>query len=76
MIAVIDQLDDDWAVLSTEDGEVRRVPRSALPARAREGDAVELDTMQLDPAATERLRSEIAAARARARKKSEPPGDL
>lgn len=73
--ATIDRIEDEVVVLVADGRELHR-RRSELPADAREGDVVDLDTMELDPEATDRLRSEIQAARARAKKHKAPPGDL
>jgi hypothetical protein len=37
---------------------------------------LDLDTLKVDPAATERLRAEVRRARKRAQKKTPPPGDF
>ena len=70
--ASIDRLEGEVAVLLVE-GEERHVPRAELPEEAREGDVVDLATLQLDAEATEALREEVRAARARAQKGKPPP---
>ena len=70
--ASIDRLEGEVAVLLV-DGEERHVPRAQLPRDAREGDVVDLATLQVDDAATEALREEVRAARARAQKGGPPP---
>jgi hypothetical protein len=69
--ASIDRLEGEVAVLLVDGGE-RHVPRAQLPEDAREGDVVDLATLQVDGAATEALREEVRAARARAQK-GKPP---
>ena len=69
--ASIDRLEGEVAVLLV-DGEERHVPRAQLAEDAREGDVVDLATLQVDGAATEALREEVRAARARAQK-GKPP---
>ena len=74
--ASIDRLEGEVAVLLV-DGEERHVPRARLPADAREGDVVDLDSLQVDREATEALREEVRVARARAQKgKPPPPGSF
>ena len=74
--ATVDRFEDDVAVLIVEGREVTR-PRAALPAHVREGDVLDLDTLTVDTAATERLRAEVREARERAlQKKAPPPGDF
>ena len=70
--ASIDRLEGEVAVLLV-DGEERRVPRARLPEDAREGDVVDLETLQVDGEATEALRDEVREARARAQKGKPPP---
>lgn len=74
--ATLDRFEDELAVLIVDGREVTR-PRGKLPPGAREGDVLDLDTMTVDPAATERLRAEVRQARKRAmKKKTPPPGDF
>lgn len=74
--ASIDRFEDDLAVLVTDDGATRHVPRAQLPAGAQEGDVILLDSMTVDAEATRALRAEVTSARARAKKHRAPPGDL
>jgi len=72
----VDRFEEDVAVLILDGREVTR-PRSALPEGVREGDVVDLETLTVDSAATEALRSEVREARERAMKgKTPPPGDF
>jgi hypothetical protein len=72
----LDRFEEELAVLIIDGREVTR-PRSALPAGAREGDVLDPETLQVDAAATERLRAEVRQARERAlEKKAPPPGDF
>lgn len=72
----IDRFEGELAVLEVEGREETR-PRSALPRGAREGDVIDLATMQVDRAATERLREETEAANARAGAgKTQKPGNF
>jgi hypothetical protein len=74
--ASVDRFEEEWAVLVVDGREVRR-PRAALPPGVREGDVLDLETMTVDTAATERLRAEVRQARERALKKKAPaPGDF
>jgi hypothetical protein len=74
--ATLDRFEDELAVLIVDGREVTR-PRADLPREAREGDVLDLDTLKVDPAATERLRAEVRRARRRAmKKKTPPPGDF
>lgn len=73
--ATLDRIEDGVAVLITGDREVHR-PRADLPAEAREGDVIDLDTLQIDRPATDELRREVQEARARAKRHKAPPGDL
>jgi hypothetical protein len=70
--ASIDRLEGEVAVLLV-DGEERHVPRAQLPEEAREGDVVDVDSLKVDAEATESLREEVRAARARAQKGKAPP---
>lgn len=75
-VVTLDRFEGELAVLIVEGREVTR-PRSALPAEAREGDVLNLQTLQVDRAATERLRTQVREARERAQKrKPAPPGDF
>jgi hypothetical protein len=74
--ATVDRFEEDLAVLVIDGREVVR-PRAQLPPEAREGDVVDLETMRVDTAATERLREEVRRAREKAlAKKAAPPGDF
>ncbi|QRN99774.1 DUF3006 domain-containing protein [Archangium violaceum] len=70
--ATVDRFEDELAVLIVDGREVTR-PREELPPEAREGDVLDLDTLKVDPAATERLRAQVRRARERAMKKKTPP---
>jgi hypothetical protein len=70
--ASIDRLEGEVAVLLV-DGEERHVPRAQLPEDAREGDVVDVDSLKVDAEATEALREEVRAARARAQQGRKPP---
>ena len=56
MLIIVDRFEGDYAVL-LEENQTREVPRQALAADIREGDAVFPDT---DAAATEKRKSQIA----------------
>lgn len=71
----LDRFEDELAVLILEGRELTR-PRESLPREAREGDVLDLATLQVDPLATERLRAEVHKAREAAMKKAAPPGDF
>nr|WP_274621993.1 DUF3006 domain-containing protein [Myxococcus fulvus] len=72
----MDRIEDEVAVLVVDGREVTR-PLASLPEGAREGDVIHLETMTVDPEATEALREEVRAARERAKKgKTPPPGDF
>ena len=72
----LDRFEEGVAVLIQDGREVKR-PRQALPREAREGDVLDLETLQVDRAATERLRAEVKKAREAAlKKKAAPPGDF
>ena len=74
--ASVDRFEEELAVLVVDGREVVR-PRAQLPPNAREGDVVDLETMTVDRAATERLRAEVREVRKRVlEKKTAPPGDF
>jgi hypothetical protein len=74
--ATLDRFEDELAVLIVNGREVTR-RREELPPGVREGDVLDLDTLTVDAAATERLRAEVRQARQRAmKKKTPPPGDF
>ncbi len=75
MKATIDRFEGDVAVLLTEAGVVHLL-RGRLSPDAREGDVIDLDTGEVDRAATEQLRAEIRAARERARRRPGPGGSF
>lgn len=92
-IWILDRIEDGRvAVLQDEDGRERTVPRSRLPADAREGDALretgpgadgdhpESDSAEsswiLDPEATGRLRAEAEGARSSLRRGPSGPISL
>lgn len=70
--ATIDRFEDDVAVLVVDGREVTR-PRATLPKDAREGDVLHLETLTVDPEATEKLRREVQEARERAMRNKPPP---
>jgi hypothetical protein len=75
-LVTLDRFEEELAVLIVDGREVTR-PRGELPPEAREGDVLELETMKVDTAATERLRAGVRRARKRAqKKKTPPPGDF
>jgi|GEM_PF-956694 len=72
----LDRFEDELAVLIVDGREVTR-RREELPPGAREGDVLDLETLSVDTAATERLRTEVRQAREQAMKdKAPPPGDF
>jgi aspartate/methionine/tyrosine aminotransferase len=73
--ATVDRFEEDRAVLIVDGRQVTR-PRAELPAEAREGDVIDLDTGQVDRKATEELREQVRQARQRTRKKKAPPGSF
>jgi hypothetical protein len=73
--ATVDRFEDELAVLIVDGRQLTR-PRAELPAEAREGDVIDLETGQVDAAATEALREQVRQARKRAAKKKAPPGDF
>lgn len=73
--AVIDRFEEDRAVLEV-DGHEKVIPRSKLPADAHEGDVVDLDTMQVDRDATERLARELEEIEERLEAKTQKPGSF
>ncbi len=74
--ATVDRIEEDVVVLVVEGREVTR-PCSAFPNGVREGDVVDLETLTVDSAATEKLRSEVREARERAMQGKTPPsGDF
>ena len=73
--ATVDRFEEDQAVLII-DGRQETRPRAELPAEAREGDVIDLETGTVDREATEALRDEVRQARQRAQKKKAPPGSF
>jgi hypothetical protein len=74
--ATVDRFEEELAVLIIDGRQVTR-PRAELPAEAREGDVIDLDTGQIDRGATEALREQVGQARRRAKKKKPaPPGNF
>jgi hypothetical protein len=43
----IDRFENGWAVCEDAEGNTHNLPRGLLPAEAREGDALDLDTGRL-----------------------------
>jgi hypothetical protein len=75
-MASLDRFEDELAVLIVDGREVTR-RREELPPGVREGDVLDLETLTVDTAATERLRTEVRQAREQAMKdKAPPPGDF
>ena len=72
--ASIDRFEGDRAILVDENGREQVVSRAALPADAREGDVINLETFAIDREETERRRAEVAAARARLARERLPDG--
>jgi hypothetical protein len=73
--ATVDRFEEDLAVLIINGREVTK-PRAKLPAEAREGDVIDLDTGRVDRQATEALREQVRNARRRTKKKQAPPGNF
>ncbi|HVG58898.1 MAG TPA: DUF3006 domain-containing protein [Hyalangium sp.] len=73
--ATVDRFEEDRAVLIIDGRQVTR-PRAELPAEAREGDVIDLDTGKVDREATEALREQVRQAQQRVRKKKAPPGSF
>ncbi|AGC47586.1 hypothetical protein MYSTI_06313 [Myxococcus stipitatus DSM 14675] len=74
--ATLDRIEDDVAVLVVDGREVTK-PLASLPSGVREGDVLDLETLTVNPEATEMLRGQVRAARQRAKKgKTPPPGDF
>ncbi|MDY7228527.1 DUF3006 domain-containing protein [Hyalangium rubrum] len=74
--ATVDRFEEELAVLIVDGRQVTR-PRAELPAEAREGDVIDLETGKVDAQATEALREQVREARRRAtQKKAAPPGDF
>ena len=73
--ATVDRFEEELAVLIVDGRQLTR-PRAELPAQAREGDVIDLDTGQVDSEATDALREEVRQARRRAGTKKPPPGDF
>ncbi len=73
--ATVDRFEEDLAVLIVDGRQVTR-PRAELPAEAREGDVIDLDTGKVDSEATETLREQVRQARRRVQKKKAPPGSF
>lgn len=73
--AVVDRLEGDQAVLEV-DGEERVVSRASLPDGVREGDVIDLSSLQVDERATRDAADKVARARARAQKKKFTGGSL
>lgn len=75
-MASLDRFEDELAVLIVDGREVTR-RREELPPGVREGDVLDLETLTVDPEATERLRTEVRESREQAMKnKAPPPGDF
>ena len=74
-LASIDRFEGEFALLVDDDGKVTRLPRARLPKGAKEGVVIDLATLQIDEAATERLREETKAAMDKA-KPNQKPGDF
>ena len=73
--ATVDRFEEELAVLIIDGKQVTK-PRAELPAEAREGDVIDLDTGRVDPQATEALREQVHKARRRTKKKQAPPGNF
>jgi Protein of unknown function (DUF3006) len=73
--ATVDRFEEELAVLIIDGQQVTR-PRAKLPAEAREGDVIDLDTGKVDVEATEALREQVRQARRRTKKKQAPPGNF
>ena len=73
--ATVDRFEEDLAVLIIDGRQVTR-PRAGLPAEAREGDVIDLETGTVDRVATEELREQVRQARRGAQKKKAPPGSF
>ncbi len=73
--ATVDRFEEELAVLIIDGQQVTK-PRAQLPAEAREGDVIDLDTGLVDTQATEALREQVRKARRRTKKKQAPPGNF
>lgn len=70
--ATLDRIEDDVAVLVVEGRQVTR-PLRELPEGVREGDVLDLDTLEVDREATEALRARVREARQRSTRGKKPP---
>ncbi|AKQ64278.1 hypothetical protein A176_001190 [Myxococcus hansupus] len=70
--ATLDRIEEDVAVLVVDGRQVTR-PLSELPAGVREGDVLDLATLEVDREATEALREEVRRAREKATRGKKPP---
>lgn len=70
--ATVDRFEEELAVLIVDGRQMTR-PRSELPAGAREGDVIDLDTGTIDTKAASELREQVRQARKRAKKKKPAP---
>jgi hypothetical protein len=70
--ATVDRFEEELAVLIVDGRQMTR-PRSELPAGAREGDVIDLDTGTIDTEAASELREQVRQARKQAKKKKPAP---
>lgn len=74
--ATIDRFEGEHAILLLDGREEVR-PRASLPPDAREGDVIDLDSLEVDRSATEVLRERVRDVRRRAfAGRKLPPGEL
>ena len=64
---IVDQFEDDWAVLEIAEGETFNVPKAWLPEDAAEGDMLQL-SLETEPA-TSTLRFSVDAEETAARRR-------
>ena len=56
---IIDRFEGNWAVIETDDRQTFHIPRSLLPASAKEGDVISISVV-VDSEATKSRRERMA----------------
>jgi len=59
MYGVIDRFEGEFAVIETDQGEVKNIKKILLPQKAKEGDVINMEKLTIDESETKRRQNAI-----------------
>lgn len=60
MYGVLDRFEGDFAVIQTDQGEIRNIKKILLPKEAKEGDVIDMEKLTIDENETKRRQKAIS----------------